>query len=159
MFTGGIATGGDAKNIVIRYDHRSGMARTHRFDYKTLAEFRYHIRKFVHFSEQATRAQGVNTQQHQLLLALKGLPDGTNPTVGALAERLQLRHHSAVGLVDRLAQAGYVSRRPNPDDRRQVLVRMTKRGDAVLQKLTRIHRAELLTAGPLLLATLRRLIR
>ena len=135
------------------------MPQAHRFDYRTLAEFRYQIRRFLHFSEHATRAQGVNAQQHQLLLALKGLPAGTSPTIGALAERLQLRHHSTVGLVDRLADAGYVSRKPNPDDRRQVLVRTTKRGDAVLQKLTRIHRAELLTAGPILLATLRRLIR
>ena len=135
------------------------MPRAHRFDYRTLAEFRYQIRRFLHFSEHATRAQGVNAQQHQLLLALKGLPAGTSPTIGALAERLQLRHHSTVGLVDRLARAGYVSRRPNPDDRRQVLVRMTKRGDGVLQKLTRIHREELLTAGPVLLATLRRLVR
>ena len=134
------------------------MSRSPRFGYQTLAEFRYHIRRFLHFSEDAARLQGLNSQQHQLLLALKGLPSGRKPTVGAIAERLQLRHHTTVELLDRLADRGYVVRMPDPSDRRAVLVRLTSRGDAVLRKLTRIHRKELNTAGPLLLATLRKLI-
>ena len=134
------------------------MPRSSQFDYETLAEFRYHIRRFLHFSEDAARAQGLNSQQHQLLLALKGLPAGTKPTVGALAERLQLRHHSTVELLDRLADRGHIARVSDPADRRAVLVRVTARGDAVLRKLTRVHRRELHTAGPLLLATLRKLV-
>jgi DNA-binding MarR family transcriptional regulator len=131
---------------------------TGRLDYATLAEFRYRIRCFLRFSEEAARRQGLNGQQHQLLLALKGLPPGVKPTVGVLAERLQLRHHSTVGLVDRLAAKGLVSRRADRSDRRQVLVAITRRGDAVLGALTRAHRQELHTAGPALIETLRALL-
>jgi len=128
------------------------------FDYGTLAEFRHQIRKFLHFSEAAARAAGLNSQQHQLLLALKGLPSGVKPTVGALAEWLQLRHHSTVGLVDRLVERGYVARETDPSDRRQVLVRITPEGNSILRKLTRTHREELLSAGPRLLITLQKLL-
>jgi DNA-binding MarR family transcriptional regulator len=129
-----------------------------RTDYRTLAEFRYQIRRFLAFSERTVRAHGLDVQQHQLLLALKGLPPGAAPTIGTLAERLHVRHHSAVGLVDRLADKGLVTRRPDPADRRRVLVRITRRGDAVLRRLTRLHRDELTTAGPLLLRALRSLL-
>jgi DNA-binding MarR family transcriptional regulator len=128
------------------------------FDYETLAEFRYQIRTFLRFSEEAARAQGLNSQQHQLLLALKGLPAGVAPTVGALAERLQLRHHSTVELVDRLADRGCVTRLSDPSDGRRVLVHITRRGEGVLRRLTQIHRDELHTAGPQLLATLRKIL-
>jgi DNA-binding MarR family transcriptional regulator len=127
------------------------------FDYATLAEFRYHIRRFIRFSEQAARSVGLNGQQHQLLLAVKGLPAGLRPTVGTLAERLHLRHHTAVELVDRLVDRGLVRRAPDQTDRRQVLVTITARGNTILRRLTRIHREELHTAGPALLETLRRL--
>lgn len=133
------------------------MPRLARSDYAALAELRYHIRRFLHFSEKAARAHGLNSQQHQLLLALKGLPPGLEPTVGTLAERLQLRHHSTVELLDRLADHRYVSRAPDPDDRRQVLIRITRRGETILEKLTNVHRAELNTAGPRLLAALQSL--
>ncbi|HYX50470.1 MAG TPA: helix-turn-helix domain-containing protein, partial [Ktedonobacteraceae bacterium] len=73
-------------------------------EYQTLAEFRYQLRRFLRFSEQAARAAGLEPQQHQLLLALKGLPEGRKATIGALAERLQLTHHSTVELVDRLVE-------------------------------------------------------
>lgn len=134
------------------------MPRADKLDYATLAEFRYQIRKFLHFSEDAARAHGLNSQQHQMLLALKGLPAHMAPTVGALAERLQLRHHSTVELIDRLVDRGYLVRAANPGDRRQVFVNITPRGESVLGRLTAIHRAELQTAGPQLLATLRRLL-
>jgi DNA-binding MarR family transcriptional regulator len=127
-------------------------------DYQAIAEFRYHVRQFLHFSEGTARAHGLNTQQHQLLLALKGLPEGLQPTIGTLAERLQLRHHSTVELVDRLQQRGLVARAIDPVDRRRSLVRITRRGNAMLEKLTRVHRDELHTAGPLLLASLQRLL-
>jgi DNA-binding MarR family transcriptional regulator len=134
------------------------MARLDRFEYQALAEFRYQIRTFLRFSESAARAQGLNGQQHQLLLALKGLPAGVAPTVSALAGRLQLRHHSAVELLDRLAERGYIIRRTNPQDLRQALVRITPRGNAVLRKLTQVHFEELHSAGPLLLDALRRIV-
>ena len=127
-------------------------------DYYALAEFRYHVRQFLHFSEGTARAHGLNTQQHHLLLAVKGLPADRQPTIGTLAERLQLRHHSAVELVDRLEQRGLVARTIDPSDRRRSLVRITRRGNAMLEKLTRVHREELHTAGPLLLASLQRLL-
>jgi len=127
-------------------------------DYQTLAEFRYQIRRFLAFSERAARAHGLDAQQHQLLLALKGLPAGTAPTIGALADRLHIRHHSAVGLIDRLDQKGLVVRETDAADRRRVLVRISAHGEAVLRKLTHLHQEELSSAGPLLLETLRTLL-
>ena len=127
-------------------------------DYRTLAQFRYQIRRFLAFSERAARAHGLDAQQHQFLLALKGLPPNVTPTVGVLAERLQIRHHSAVGLVDRLDRNGLVIRHSDAADRRRVQVRISPKGEAVLRKLTRVHREELSTAGPHLLRTLRTLL-
>ena len=134
------------------------MARRRNPDYATLAEFRYQIRRFLAFSEDAARSSGLDAQQHQLLLALKGLPADTAPTIGALAERLHIRHHSAVGLVDRLDEKGLVTRRVDPADRRCVHVHVTRQGEAVLRRLTAIHEEELSTAGPALLRTLQRLM-
>ena len=134
------------------------MARRRNPDYATLAEFRYQIRRFLAFSEDAARSSGLDAQQHQLLLALKGFPADTAPTIGALAERLHIRHHSAVGLVDRLDEKGLVTRRVDPGDRRCVHVHVTRQGEAVLRRLTAIHEEELSTAGPALLRTLQRLM-
>ena len=134
------------------------MGRSHHPDYRTLAEFRYQIRRFLAFSERAARAHGLDAQQHQLLLALKGLPPDIAPTIGALADRLHVRHHSAVGLVDRLDQKGLIVRDSDPADRRRVLVRISARGEAVLRKLTHLHQEELSSAGPMLLDTLRTLL-
>jgi DNA-binding MarR family transcriptional regulator len=134
------------------------MARLSGSDYAALAEFRYQIREFLQFSARAARAHGIESGQHQLLLALKALPAEVKPTVGALAERLQLRHHSTVELLDRLAGRRFVTRVSDPDDRRQVLVRITRRGETLLEKLTQSHRAELHTAGPRLLAALQSLL-
>ena len=121
-------------------------------DYQALAEFRYQIRRFLRFSEQAARRAGLEPAQHQLLLAVKA--HGGRPTVGELAERLQLRHHSVVGLVDRLAEAGAVRRgRPN-GDRRQVRIALTRQGSQVLRRLSLEHRAELESAGTALVSAL-----
>ena len=90
-------------------------------DYQALAELRYQIRRFLHFSEQAARKAGLEPQQHQLMLALKGLPEGVRPRIGELAERLQIQHHSAVELINRLAAGGYVKRGRQSQDRREVL--------------------------------------
>ena len=123
-------------------------------DYQAIAEFRYQIRRFIRFSETAARKQGLNGQQHQLLLAIKGFPDGARPTIVALAERMQLRHHSTGELLNRLSENGYVVRVTDPDDRRQVHLRITRKGDAVLKRLTLIHTNELKTASVRLLKTL-----
>ncbi|HZP42538.1 MAG TPA: helix-turn-helix domain-containing protein [Candidatus Binatia bacterium] len=112
-------------------------------EYRALAEFRYQIRRFLRFSERAARAAGLGPQHHQLLLAVKGLPAGRRPTVGEIAERLQLQHHSAVELIDRLAAHGLVRRDRDPRDHRQVVVRLTARGEAVLHELSLHHLAEL----------------
>ena len=127
-------------------------------DYESLAEFRYQIRRFLSFSEHAARAAGLEPQQHQLLLAVKGLPPDVRPRVGEIAERLQIRHHSAVELVNRLASGGYVRRRTSGLDRREVLIALTSKGEKVLRELSLHHKQELRAAGPALLAALKRLI-
>src|SRR5580698_9448813 len=90
-------------------------------EYETLAAFRYALRKFIHFSETAAETAGITPQQHQALLAIKGFPGHDRVTVSELAERLQLRHHSTVGLIDRLVAEKLVARAPSQEDRRQVL--------------------------------------
>ncbi|HEV2692786.1 MAG TPA: MarR family transcriptional regulator [Verrucomicrobiae bacterium] len=116
--------------------------------YETLAAFRYALRKFTHFSESAAQAAGVTPQQHQALLAIKGFPSREQVTVGELAERLQLRHHSAVGLIDRLVLEKLVTRGPSSEDRRQVLIQLTQRGEKMLENLSALNRQELKRVGP-----------
>lgn len=118
--------------------------------FQQLAEFRYRIRQFLHFSEEAARANGIEPQQHQLLLAIKGLPEGGRPTVTALSLRLCLRHHSTVELINRLVERGAVVRRHSMQDRREVLVELTAHGEQLLRQLSVLHWEELQTAGPAL---------
>lgn len=127
-------------------------------DYQALGELRYQIRRFLHFSEQASRSVGLEPRQHQLLLALKGLPPRMRPRIGELAERLQIRHHSAVELVNRLARGGYVRRKWGQQDRREVLLELTAKGEKVLRELSLHHRAELRTQGRDLVAALKRVM-
>jgi len=117
-------------------------------DYETLAEFRYALRCFLRFSENAAETVGLTLQQHQALLFIIGYPGRERITVGELAERLQIRHHSAVGLVDRLEEQGLVERIPNEDDRRQVFITLTDKGIRMLESLASIHREELRHMGP-----------
>jgi DNA-binding MarR family transcriptional regulator len=117
-------------------------------EYRALAEFRHQVRRFLAFSEDQARTFGLEPQQHQLLLAIKGLPEGALASIGELAERLQLKHHSTVELVNRLEKHGYVTRELNREDRRQVLLRLTSSGTAVLRRLSLAHHQELETAGP-----------
>jgi len=124
-------------------------------DYESLAEVRYQIRRFLHFSEQAARKAGLEPRQHQLMLALKGLPTGTRPRIGELAQRLQIQHHSAVELANRLAAGGYVRRHRGGEDRREVLLSLTPKGEKVLQELSLHHQAELRMRGPALVAALK----
>ena len=128
-------------------------------DYQALAELRYQIRRFMHFSEQAARRVGLEPQQHQFMLALKGLPNGVRPRVGDLAERLQIQHHSAVELINRLATGGYVRRGRQSQDRREVLISLTEKGERVLRELSLHHAAELRSQGPKLLNALKRVIK
>jgi DNA-binding MarR family transcriptional regulator len=122
--------------------------------YRQLAEFRRQIRRFLHFSEEAARQHGIEPQQHQLLLALKGLPAGVRPTVSALSSRLCLRHHSTVELINRLADRGAVVRRTSEEDRREVLVELTTLGEEILEKLSSEHWREVQISGPELARTL-----
>ena len=123
-------------------------------DYRSLADFRYEIRRFLNFSEQAAREAGIEPHQHQALLAIKGFVPQQKANVGALAERLQVQHHSAVELVDRLEKKRLIRRSRNGADRREVILALTGRGEEVLAALTLVHRAELRSAGPVLLRAL-----
>jgi DNA-binding MarR family transcriptional regulator len=136
------------------------MARSHKLrkaQYETLAAFRYALRRFIHFSETAAETAGITPQQHQALLSIKGFPGRDRVTVGELAERLQLRHHSTVGLIDRLVMEKLVSRAPSKEDRRQVLVQLTNRGKKTLEKLSALHHEQLKRIGPELSQLLERL--
>jgi DNA-binding MarR family transcriptional regulator len=129
-----------------------------RVDYQTLADLRYHIRRFLRVREEAARAAGVEPQQYVLLLQVKGFERRQPATIGALTERLQIRHHATVQLVDRLEERGLVRRRRAETDRRGVVVELTTRGEAVLRKLALYSLAELRTGGPALASTLTRVI-
>jgi len=125
-------------------------------DYQALAEFRYQIRKFLHFSDQAVEAAGLERGQYQLMLSIKGMPDGSRPRIRDVANRMQIQHHSAVELINRLEAGGYVRRERGVDDRREVLLALTPKGERVLAELALHHHEQLQDAGPRLVAALRR---
>jgi len=116
--------------------------------FRQLAEFRYRIRRFIHFSDEAARSEGIEPQQHQLLLAIRGLPEDMRPTVRVLADRMCLRHHSTVELVNRLVERGVAVRKPSERDRREVLVELTPLGEDLLHRLSVLHWQELQSSGP-----------
>jgi len=152
--------------IVIRYteivlsghDTIRGMKKLTLSDYQALAEFRYQIRKFLHFSERAVQAAGLERGQYQLMLAIKGLPEGVRPRIREIASRMQIQHHSAVELVNRLELGGYVRRERAQDDRREVLLALTQKGEKLLEELASHHHEELQIAAPDLVAALRRVM-
>jgi DNA-binding MarR family transcriptional regulator len=117
-------------------------------DYEALAEFRHLIRRFLEFSQTAARGVGLAPAQHQALLAVKGRPRGTTMTIGALAERLRIRHHSAVELVDRLSAAGLVVRKTDPQDHRRVILDLTRAAEEHLADLSAAHLDELARLKP-----------
>lgn len=127
-------------------------------DYRALAALRYEIRKFLAFSEQAARGAGIEPQQHQLLLTLRGLPEGQRPTIRAVAERLCVQHHTAVALVDKLEQRGFLQRERGSHDRREVLLRLTPDGESVLRGLSELHRQELRGVGPAMALALQEIL-
>ena len=126
-------------------------------EYETLAALRYALRRFVHFSEDAAQHAGLTPQQHQALLAIKGFPGRDQVTVGELAERLQVRHHSAVGLADRLVAERLVIRAGDEADRRRVYLKLTSRGEALLERLSAAHKEQLRRLRPELKELLERL--
>lgn len=126
-------------------------------EYEMLASFRYLIRQFLHFSENAAENIGLTPQQHQALLAIAGYPGRDYVTIGELAERLQIRHNSAVGLVDRMVAQELIARAQGTD-RRVVHLRLTPRGSELLERLTAAHREELRRIGPDINVLLERLV-
>ena len=128
-------------------------------DYQALAEFRYQIRRFLHFSEEVVKRAGLERGQYQLMLAIKGMPPGVRPRIRELATRMQVRHHSAVELVNRLEARGFVHRTRAQDDKREVLLALTPKGEKILGELALHHHSQLRSAGPELVAALRRVMR
>jgi DNA-binding MarR family transcriptional regulator len=124
------------------------MAELSKRHYETLAAWRLALRQFLRFSQEAARGAGIPPQQHQALLVIKGFPGRDFATVGEIAEWLHLKHHSAVGLVDRLTQRQLVERCAAAEDRRRVEVRLTARGEALIQKLSAAHLRELRQLRP-----------
>ncbi len=123
-------------------------------DLRALAAFRYELRCFLAFSEQAARDAGVEPQQHQLLLAIGGLPAGQRPNIRTLAQRLCVQHHTAVALVDKVEDRGFVRRERSTEDKREVLVSLTRAGTDLLQQLSRLHRDHFQNVGPEMVAAL-----
>ena len=145
----------DIKNIAQRYIFMAKTDRSPRTaralsktDYEQLAAWRYSLRRFLRFSEEAAVAAGVTPRQHQALLAIQGMPGRAEATVGELAERLQLKHHSTVELVDRLEAAGLMKRKVSAEDGRQVRLTVTAKGLKLLGSLTLTNREELKRVGP-----------
>jgi DNA-binding MarR family transcriptional regulator len=116
-------------------------------DYQALAAFRYALRQFLRFSEEVARRGGVTPQQYLAMIAVRGFPGRDRLTVGEFAERLQIRHHSAVGLIDRMVAQGLMVRQPGGADRRQVFVSLTPRGAEVFEPLAAAHRDQLQRIG------------
>jgi DNA-binding MarR family transcriptional regulator len=125
------------------------VAATREPDYERLLDFRKELRRFLRWSEVAAREVGLTPAQHQLLLAIKGHLDEA-PTISDLADDLMLRHHSVSELIDRAANAGLVHRQTDPGDRRQIRLRVTRDGEAVLRQLTRQHVAEIRRLAPII---------
>jgi DNA-binding MarR family transcriptional regulator len=127
-------------------------------EYGLLAAFRYHLRRFLQFSEEAAQAAGLTPRQYQALLAIKGFPQRERVIIGELAEQLQIVHHAAVELVDRLSAQKLVERQNDHEDRRKVFVKLSRTGSKILEKLSAAHRQELRRLSPHILPLLENLI-
>ena len=112
-------------------------------EYEALSEFRYQLRRFLHFSEQAARSGGLTPLQYQLLLHVQGFPGRNWATVGELAERLQMKPHGTVALISRCEESGLVRRQTGSTDRRQVEIRLLPAGEKILERLAGLHKTEL----------------
>jgi DNA-binding MarR family transcriptional regulator len=127
-------------------------------EYRALAELRYRIRHFLREGDAKARAVGLEPQQYLMLLAIRGLPEGSEATIQTLAERLALKHHSAVELIDRLEIHGYVRRTRSMDDRRRVFVSLLPRGDRLLEQVAQNRISELRTSGEALVGAIEALL-
>lgn len=125
-----------------------------RQQFQRLAEFRYQVRRFLNFSGQAVIDAGLRPQQYQLLLCVYGMPDGLEPTISTVAERMLLKHNSAVELVDRTIEQGYLRRAMDPTDHRRILLNLTPQAERVLASLADFHLRELDENGPELIRAL-----
>ena len=119
-----------------------------------LAEFRYHLRTFLSFSEEAAEASGTSAQQYQLLQVVASVPEGAQATISYVAERMVLRHNSAVELVGRAERGGLVRRQEDAADHRRALLTLTGEGNAMLEQLVEAHWGELGRRGPDLMQAL-----
>jgi DNA-binding MarR family transcriptional regulator len=128
-------------------------------EYQTLSEFRHQLSAFLRRRRQAAENAGLEAQQYEFLLALKGLPDGEQPNIKQIAKQLLLQHHSAVELASRLEKRGLVRRRRSAQDRREVLLTLTRTGDKTLEQVAQYSFSQLRLEAPALLRTLRRLLR
>jgi DNA-binding MarR family transcriptional regulator len=143
--------------IALRYN-RSMAKEITSAEYQALAELRYRIRKFVREGDAVARAAGLEPQQYLLLLALRGLPEGVEATIRTLADRLALKHHSTVELIDRLEAHGYVRRSRSRDDRRRVFVTLLPRGEKLLEQVARDRIGELRASGAALVQAISALL-
>lgn len=123
-------------------------------NYRALAEFRFVLRRFLIFSEDAAADVGLTSQQHQVLLAIKALSEGEAVSVRDIARQLLLRHHSIVELIDHLVKLDLVERVPDREDRRRIRIGITDLGEARLRELSAVHLRELHAIGPYLAASL-----
>jgi len=129
-----------------------------RADFQRLAEFRFQLRRFLHFSSVAAEEAGLRPQQYQLLQCVSSMPDELEPTIAHVAARMLLKHNSAVELVDRTIEQGLLRRVPDPTDHRRILLRLTAEGERVMASLAAYHLEELEQAGPELIRALRRVL-
>ena len=147
------------EELMQAYSKSRGPARLTKAQYEVLAAFFYHVRQYVHFSELAAQGAGLTQRQYQALLAIKGFPKREEITIGELAEQLHIAHYSAVGLVNRLVEQNLIARKQSVEDRRQVNVELTERGEEVLEQLVGTHRREIRRLGPSLEIVLESLMR
>jgi DNA-binding MarR family transcriptional regulator len=117
-------------------------------DYATLAAFRHTLRRYLHFSESAAEAAGLTAQHYQAMLVVRASVEPGRVTINDLARQLLIKHNSGVGLVNRLVAQGLVVRRPSREDRRAVHLRLTAKGNRLLERLAGVHRRELQRIGP-----------
>jgi DNA-binding MarR family transcriptional regulator len=126
--------------------------------FQRLAEFRFQLRRFLHFSNIAAEGAGLRPQQYQLLQCVYGMPQELDPTIANVAARMLLKHNSAVELVDRTIEQGLLRRSPDPTDHRRILLRVTAQGERLIASLAEYHLAELELAGPELIRALKRVL-